>query len=64
MQRNYRLLNVRNGLSRKRAMNLMRTLGETGFCVRKCQTCFRRRQTLRAYVLSPSKEFGVIVENI
>ena len=31
MQRNYRLLNVRNGPSRKRAVNLMRTLGETGF---------------------------------
>jgi len=31
MQRNYRLLNVRNGLSRTRAMNLMQTLGETGF---------------------------------
>jgi len=31
MQRNYRLLNVPNGPSRKRAMNLMRTLGKTGF---------------------------------
>jgi hypothetical protein len=31
MERHYRHLNVRNGPSSKRVLNLMRILGETGF---------------------------------